>query len=379
LNKKKKFGISFIIILVLFVVSISFRDTPTPVEEQVTESQSIETVTESQSIEKGSRLLGVDITHVPNVDYATSLTEAEGIGIDFITLSISWDDLEPEPNQYNDSFLELVNSFYSSRDIELIFIITPIDGDHNRAASDLKNKSFDDEEVISRFNKMMDYVYDKTPNLKLAGIGIGNEIAVYLDSPEDWQSYEKFYKQVGEHINSKDRWKEVPIGTKVQFSGIVTKYPEEIKSINRYSDVFMVTYYPLESDLTFRDPTTVESDMQLVIQQAAGKPIYFLEMGYSSGTLVNSSLEKQKQFILEVFKAWDKHADNVKAINFTWMHDISESKLTEYVDYYDLEDSTFRDYLGTLGLKYYDGQPKSSWITLKEESSVRGWIANDDS
>lgn len=337
-------------------------DTPLPI-----------TSLSDNNIKDKSRLLGIDINEIPDSDYATSITEVKEIGIDFVQLTLFWDGLEPTPNQYNDEILELIEWYYPSEDVSLIMVINPVDTGKSRVVSDLLDRSLDDPQTISRFNKMIDHVYDKIPHVKLTALAIGNEIDGYLGHHEKWGEYERFYSKVTEHIKSKERWKEVPIGTKATFYGITEKYSEEIRSINDYSDVVMVTHYPLNSDFTFRVPTDIHTDMNLVVKQSYGKPIFFMEMGYSSGSTVNSSPDKQKEFIIEVFDAWDENIEHVKAINFVWMHDLSSADTQYYNEYYGISDSNFSDYLATLGLKYNNGEPKPAWIALKEEAAKRGW------
>jgi len=330
----------------------------------------------NNDIDKNSRLLGITINEGKNADYITAIKEAKELGVDFVPLALAWDMIEMTPNQFNDEFLDLINWIYSSQDIEIMLQIAPIEHKVNRMVPDLKEKSFDDPEVISRFNKMIDHFYEKTPDVKIAAISIGNEIDAYIDSSTKWNAYESFYKQVTEHIKDKKRWVDVPIGVKTMFTGITRQYANEIMSLNQYSDVIMVTYYPLASDFTFRDTDDVDEDMRLIIEKAKDKPIYFMEIGYSSGSIVNSSQDKQKEFVIKVFKAWDKYAEHVKTINFVWMHDILDKDVLYYNEYYGTSDPRFSDYLATLGLKHNDGKPKLAWIALKEESSKRGWGNN---
>ena len=220
---------------------------------------------------------------------------------------------------------------------------------------------------------MIDRFYEKTPDIRVSGIVIGNEVGAYMDSSAKWNAYESFYGQVTEHIKNKERWKDAPIGIKTMFTGITKQYVKEIMSINKHSDVIMVTYYPLTSDFTFRDPSDVDKDMQLVIEKAEGKPVYIMEIGYSSGSIVNSSPENQKKIINEVFKTWDKYAEHIKVINFVWMHDILDADVLYYNEYYGTSDPNFSNYLATLGLKHNDGKPKIAWTALEEEDSNRGW------
>ena len=324
-------------------------------------------------IQKKSRLLGVDINEVPNSNYSSSIEEVKELGVDFVQLTLFWDEIEPIPNQYEDDIFELMDWYYPLEDLSVVLVINPIDTNKIRVTPDLLAKSLDDPQTISRFNKMLDHIYDKTPNVELAAISIGNEIDGYLGMNKNWKEYENFYGKAVEHIKSKDRWNHVPVGTKAMFYGITNTYSEELKSINKHSDVIMITYYPLNYDFTFRNPTDVHTDMNLIISQDYKKPIFFMEMGYSSGSIINSSLDKQKEFIIEVFKAWDDNIEYVKAINFVWMHDISEESVQYYNEYYNAADQKFSAYLGTLGLKNHNGEPKIAWEALKEEAFKRGW------
>ena len=369
MNKKKIGGLGTGIILTSIIIFSLTLQEEVPVEDNLASND---------SIGKNSRLLGIAINEGKNTDYITAIEQAKELGVDFVPIALTWDMIEMSPNQYNDEFLDLINWMYSSQDIEIMLQIAPIEHRVNRMAPDLKEKPFDDPEVILRFNKMIDYFYEKTPDIKIMSMAIGSEIDAHMDTPERWNAYESFYKQVTEHIKNKERWKDIPIGVKTMFTGITEQHINEIMSINKHSDVIMVTYYPLASDFTFRDPSDVDADMQLVIEKAGGKPIYFLEVGYSSGNVVKSSPEKQKRFVIEVFKAWDKHAEYIRAINFVWMHDVLDEDVLHYNEYYGTSDPKFSNYLGTLGLKHNDGKPKNAWITLEEESEKRGWERDED-
>jgi len=363
-SRRRKVVLFMVPVFLLFIIILI----PQNEEKYLAETSLLDNNTKNNS-----RLLGIDINEIPNSDYTTSVSEVKEIGIDFTQITLFWDEIEPIPNQYNDDILNLINWYYPSEKLSLVLVINPIDTGKTRVVNDLLNKELDDPQTISRFNKMIDHVYDKIPDVKLTALAIGNEIDGYLSYNKKWKEYENFYGEVTEHIKKKERWKEVPIGTKAMFQGVVEKYPKEIGSVNKYSDVVMVTYYPLNSDFTFRDPRDVHTDMELVVKQANGKPIFFMEIGYSSGAIVNSSPDKQKEFVIEVFNAWDKNIEHVKAINFVWMYDISEADTLYYNEYYGISDSKFLDYLATLGLKHNDGKPKPAWIALQEEVSKRGW------
>jgi hypothetical protein len=55
------------------------------------------------------------------------------------------------------------------------------------------------------------------------------------------------------------------------------------------------------------------------------------------------------------------------------MHDISDSAVDYYLDYYGVGLLSFVEYLGTLGLRTYFGEDKPASNTLREEAGARGW------
>ncbi|MFC1975820.1 hypothetical protein ACFLXQ_05440, partial [Chloroflexota bacterium] len=147
------------------------------------------------------------------------------------------------------------------------------------------------------------------------------------------------------------------------------------QSLNQHSDVILVTYYPRHNDGTVQEPTVVATDFQTLVSLYPQKQIFFSEAGYPSGTQCNSSEAKQAQFVREVFKAWDAHANQIQFIHFSWLTDLSEVSVAESTQYYDSVDPCFVEFLSTLGLRTYSGSgtDKEAFRTLKAEAEARGW------
>ena len=121
------------------------------------------------------------------------------------------------------------------------------------------------------------------------------------------------------------------------------------------------------------DYVLVHDDIGAVAQLYDGKPVYFLEIGYPSSRYLGSSEKRQAEFVKEVFKAWDQHKAQVRAMNFIWLHDISTAEINTYKQYYGVNARGFGEYLGTLGLRTHNGEDKQAFKTLQQEAAVRGW------
>lgn len=135
----------------------------------------------------------------------------------------------------------------------------------------------------------------------------------------------------------------------------------------------MLTYYPLNNDFTVKNPEVVHEDFAKLVVLFPDKPIYVLEAGYPSSTLLGSSEAKQADFVREIFIAWDTQAEHIKLLDFLWLHDISPASVEELGDYYGFHDEKFLAFLATLGLRTFDGEDKEAFKVLRLETKKRGW------
>mgnify|MGYP001097219071 CR=1 FL=1 len=320
------------------------------------------------------RLLGIDVNEAESDDFESAFTRALDVGIDFVSLSIYWDDFETSPGTYEPeiNWLQIANSYYSAAGVDLSLVIAPIDTNVLHTPEDLRGVAFDDAEMIRRFEAFIDYTLGQLDSVNLVSISIGNEIDAYLGSdPALWSQYEAFYAASVEHLHRMDP--EYIVGTKSMFDGLTQTYTDELASMNVHSDVILVTYYPLESDFSVRAPDTVFGDFERVTALYDQNPIYFLELGYPSSEQLGSSEERQAAFIENVFEAWDHYSESIRVINIAWLHDISQDEVDFFAEYYGLQNRKFLAFLGSLGLIHTDGTEKAAFVELEEEASARGW------
>ena len=360
MEKMKKLIIAVFAVFILVLILSSFE------EEQPSEY----TVTDSVK-EKGDRLLGISITE-GSVGFDESFNTIKDVGAQFIELPLNWDDIEKSPGDYGNQFLTIANMYYPSTHTKVLLTINPIDTNVLHLPEDLTDRNFDDPEVIERYKKLTDYVFSQIPDLDLVAISIGNEIDAYLgENSEKWDQYQRFYSETSAYIRDKNL--SVKIGCKTTFDAVTGKNEKEIKVLNKESDIIMVNYYPLNSDFSVKDPSVVQPDIDILTSLYADRIIYITEAGYPSSSQVGSSEKMQREFIREIFKAWDKHRLQVKLIDFVWLHDLSRSEVDIFVEYYSISATSFKEFLRTLGLRTYDGKEKQAFIALKAEAEIRGW------
>ncbi len=324
------------------------------------------------TLPKAERLLSIDITEGRDGDFNTAFNLARGAGMEVTELSVYWDEIETSPNNFNPDFdwLAIANSFYPTRSTAVSLTISVIDTTSARLPADLTGRDFDDPELIRRFKGLLDYTAARIPDLSLASISMGNEVDGYLNG-EKWEQYEDFFQAVSAH--ARELWPGVPIGVKATYDGLTGGAEEKLFSLNQTADAIFVTYYPLNRNFTVKDPEIVLTDFDTISRLYPDRSIYFLELGYPSGKKNDSSQSKQAEFIRRTFQAWDAHPEQIRLISFTWLTDIDPAAVKQHERYYGISNKGFASYLGSLGLRTFNGEDKEAYHVLKEEAEKRGW------
>ncbi len=325
----------------------------------------------SSVVRADDRLLGIGVNE-GSVGFEVAMRSARAAGVQVIELPQQWDDIEPRPGKYTGKWFDIANAYYPAAGIKLVISLNPIDTNSLRVPDDLRGRPLDDAKVIDRYNKAVDFVFDRTKDIDLVGFAIGNEIDGTLGfDKRKWEQYARFFKATSAHVRR--RRPGVPVGAKVMLPTLIGADATLPAFVNANADVIMATYYPLGTDFHVKDLATVGRDIGKLASLPGNKPIYLLEAGCPSSDEINSSPAKQAQFVREVFKAWDAHRSRVKLVNFIWLHDIAPAEVANYAKYYRVGTRSFSQYLGSLGMRTYDGKDKPAFKVLCKEMRKRGW------
>lgn len=321
---------------------------------------------------RSNRLLGIDVTVEQEGSYDDAFRVARSAGMEFTTLSLGWDELEPAPGQYDDELLDAANSFYPGTGTKLALTIAVIDTVALRMPSDLEDRAFDDLEVVSRFNALLQHVLERLSDVDVFVLSIGNEIDSYLAGDELlWRQYTEFFRQTAEY--ARELRPSMDVGVKMQFRGLTRDAIEQAQTLNGHSDAVLMTYYPLKDDFAARPPWEVDEDLGQMAALYPDRTLMLLECGYPSGAGVGSSEELQADFVRQTFAAWDHRALWLRVVCFAWLHDRSPGDIESFSRYYGVDGEQFLEFLATLGLRTFDGRPKAAFDVLQTEAGIRGW------
>jgi len=323
-------------------------------------------------VPRGEHLLGIDVSTAEGEEYDEAFLLALDLGMNEIGLSLDWADLETAPGVYDDSVLSIANIYYPAFEMPISLTLRPIHTGTLRVPDDLQNVTFDDAQMIERFNALLDFVFEAMPDVTFSSLVIGSEFDDYLGADAAaWEAYTVFAQATAAHA------RELRPGLQVSFEAMVNGYSGEaapyLENLNQYADVIGVSYYPIGDDFQVQSPENIHEVFALLAETYPDQPIYFYQYGYPSSELLGSSEELQAQFIRETFVAWDQYADQVQMIDFTWLTEQSPETVDSFEEYYGFSSETFAAFLGSLGLRIYDGSPKLALDVLREEAEKRGW------
>ena len=335
-------------------------------------SSYISTLHAEDVIRRGERIIAIDVSTDASGNYDKAIAIAKSAGMTQIGLLQTWSVLEPSAGKFDANWLDMAANYYPAQGIKVDLTIAPINTNQKEFPKDLMDKTFDDPKVIERFKRLLDFIFSRTAKLELSSINIGSEIDVYFgQDKKKWQQYEKFYKAVVDYIHSKRP--KLPVTTEPTFKGLIGYAKDSLKSVNRYSDAIAVSYYPLQEDGMVKKPTAVYADFDTITKLYPHKYIFFFQFGYPSSLKLESSEATQADFIRHTFKAWDKHAQQIRLIDFTWLHDGSSASIKKTSNYYGVSDQKFSEFIGTLGLRQQNGNDKEAFQVLLTETMARNW------
>lgn len=335
---------------------------------------------------KGDRTLAWQIDLAENNNYDSAFVYGYDACMESVHLFTKWTDVESDTGVFNTSyingFLDIVDVYYPAWGINVELQIAPTNTGVKEVPTELMSLPFNHPNVINRFKILLDTVFAHIPNVTLSALNIGNESDINFGTNSiQYNEFKIFLDSVSSH--AKDLYfnlhgTDLKVGTTFTHNGLVDNITANLcKSVNNGLDIVTMTYYPLNGDFTMKPPSVVSSDFGELVAEYPDtiQPIYIAECGYASSTLCNSSETLQADFWTEVFDAWDTYQANIKYITIFKSTDWSEATVNQLGQYYGLQDTIFKEYLRTLGVRTWDGNGanKEAYNRIKCELEARNW------
>jgi hypothetical protein len=316
-------------------------------------------------------LLGLDSNPTPGQGYGSesmrkSFRMAVETGTTYTSFLPKWDELEPTAGRYRFDDLDQRVRFAEENNLPISLNIRVVDGDHRAMPSRYQGWKFDDPQMKRALTDLLRAVGPRVHG-RVKWIALGNEVDHY---------FERRRNEIGPYANLLDG---VMGAVRDQFPDAqftINFSDQHVGDLNdRYApitskiDFFSFNYYPVNSDFTMRPPDVAGPEMVRMIQSAGNKQVMFQELGYASSPILNSSEEKQAQFVANAFDVLRQNRSKVFAATFNWMSDLPQSVVDSLGKYYKLPNSDrFKEFLGTLGFFDRNGRPKAAWQEFQRQA-----------
>lgn len=300
-------------------------------------------------------VLSIDITEAAGEDFGTAMAVALEAGAEATSLSLYWDDLEPDGPGYAPAFdwPAIANAVYPEQGLSLTLTFSLIDTVADRRRADLKGLSWDDPRVISAFTAHLREVLGRMEDTDLRAIAIGNELDGLLRDPSEIAAFARLLAAARAEVAQLRPG--VPVGSKLTLGALTTR-PDIWQPILAQSAALMVTYYPLDADFAARGSGVVAGDLGQLAALSPALPIYLLEAGYPSGGCGASEAD-QADFVRNLI-ATSAATPRIALVSLTWLSDMAPQEAEALAGYYGLTDRCFTGYLASIGLRRNDGSPK---------------------
>lgn len=305
-------------------------------------------------------------------EYTAALQLVYGAGARGIVRTDTWAKLEPSPGVYDFTDLSSTLDGYTANGYTVIFEgLQLINTVKREVPADLAATAWDDPAMIARFHALIDHLVPVLGG-RTAYLSIGNEVASYLDTANEWVAYGAFYTDAVAYVHAK-----LPgarVGVTVAFGVIAPGDSAKIVALNALSDVAMFTYYPSDGSYRPSGPTATRAAFPAMLALARGKPVVLQELGYPSATALGSSEGEQAQFITDAIAQWAAiDAPRMPFTSVFALTDFSPALCDQYAQYYSQVGSAdFEAFICSLGLRHADGTEKPGWAALQRAAAAAG-------
>jgi hypothetical protein len=335
---------------------------------------------------KGNRILAWQIDLAENNNYDSAFVYGYDACMESVHLFSTWSNIESDTGVFNafqiNGFLDPMDVYYPSWGMNVELQIAPTNTGAKQIPSELMQLPFNHSIVINRFKILLDTVFAHIPNVTLSALNIGNESDINFGTDiNQYQEFKVFLDSVSNYAKALYfdlHGTDLKVGTTFTHHGLVSNATANLcKMVNDDLDIVAATYYPLNTDFTMKPTSIVSSDFAALVAEYPDttQPIYFTECGYASSLLCNSSETLQADFWEEVFNSWDAYMENIKYVTVFKSTDWSTETVNELALFYGIQDTIFKEYLRTLGVRTWDGSGtnKEAYDKIKCELETRNW------
>lgn len=216
-------------------------------------------------------------------------------GANFFALELSWAAAEPSPRRYRVEEITRAARLLRQSGAVLHLDLPLVNASGRDVPADLAGVAFDDPKLSLRLGGLLDAL--RPALLDFGSLSLGDSADAYFaDKPEELRAFRRLFDGAVEYLAKKAPRLLVGVATAAPMD---SPAPEVAAALHQRSSLLLYDYVPFVRDAPFtqRDPAALDRDWRALLANAAGRPVAFPVVSYSSSAENGSSHQKQAEFI----------------------------------------------------------------------------------
>jgi hypothetical protein len=259
---------------------------------------SAQSAASSSSHPKEAALLGLAVNLPDSAPVALRRKAFEDVrraGVSVFAFELSWRDAEAKPGRYDVERVTRSARLLRQSGAVLHLDLPLVNGRLRLVPLDLSALPFDDTKLSRRLGALLDALGPAL--LDFSTLSLGNDADSYFaDKPDELRAYRRLFDGAVEFLRKKAPRLVVGVATAAPTE---TRSPLVVAALHQKSPALFYLYTPFlrSAPFTHRGPETLDADWKAILRGAAGRPVAFTEVSYSSAAENGSSAEKQADFV----------------------------------------------------------------------------------
>ena len=282
-------------------------------------------------------------------------------GASLFALTLSWSAAEPSPRKYDLAEIARTARLLRQSGATLHLDLPLVTEAARDVPADLEAVAFDDPKLSLRLGRLLDALMPALLDFQTLSLGDAADV-YFADKPDALRAYRRLFDGAVQFLKKKAPHLLVGVTT---LAPSESPAPEVAAALHQRSPLLLYIYCPFTRDKPFeqRSPDALEKDWPLLVKTAAGRPIAFPVVSYSSSPENASSPGKQAEFI-RVFRRFLARADGRTLLfaRYVALRDPGPLELPELAQGASVAQRRRAAFLGNRGLESSAGDPKPSWL-----------------
>lgn len=229
------------------------------------------------------------------VERQRAAEEVRGSGVSMFAVTVSWSECEPAPGQFHlDPIRRTIRVLRQSG--ATVHLDLPLVSLKLRdVPKDLAAVPFDDSRLSLRLGRFLDALEPALEDASTLSLGYAAD-TYFSDKPVELKAFRLLFLGAVDFLHKKVPHLKVGITTAAPTE---SPAPAVAAALHQQSPVLFYLYAPFERENPYvhRPPDALDHDWKLLLEGAAGRPIAFPEVSYSSASENGSSPARQAEFV----------------------------------------------------------------------------------